>query len=338
MGLPYTLEENFETGSTSFDQGEVDTQGRLTIRRYNWFPRNGINEVPHRGAYAAVVDLSVGTNDAYYNHAAMNIANDTTSYFRFYAYAQDLTMAANDRFTIFRLVQTSGAEEAVVDFRLNGDTSAYQVGISETNTCTTVGFVDFTLGQWHSIEITSYLDDGTENNGTLVMFVDGANVAELTCIDQAAITDGHWGVMNQDAGTTAGFFVLDDFVWDDGRIYPVQNRFSHMVTLTKTGHAFVGPGKIASVTLTGTAGDEEMAVYDSDQAANGLETGEANEIMPKLRIGASDDVTRSFPGGRYVEKGCYVTLSGTEPVATIEICEAQGTSVAGIQNLGMRRV
>ena len=336
MALPFDFEENFETGATVFDQGETDSDARFTIRHYSWMPNNNVREVPYQGAYCAVVDLGLtGTaNDAYVNHAAFNLANNDETFIRFYFYNQDLSMGTDDRFTIFRILSGGDdTEEGCIEIRENNGRT--QIGVAETNTGTG-SFVELPLNRWVALELAIVVDDGGDD-GSLVLFMDGTNTgAEIASLDQEAITDAHLGVMNQE-NTTTGIVMFDMFAQDSDRIYPIKRRFSNMRQFTKTSHIALGPSTLGVLHLSGTGGDEEMQIYDSDDAFN-TSGGEFNQVVPPLRIGASDDVSRGTEGECiYVEHGAYVVLSGTEPLATVEIIDTQAMSVAGIRNVAVRR-
>jgi hypothetical protein len=314
MTFPYLFDANFEGGTTAEFSSEVDTDSKLSVMHYSTLARHPSRlEIPYAGAYALHVDLSLGTADAYVQATTgVTLAAAATAWIRVLFYAKGLVMAANDRFTILAMQSVGDVDEYAITL-VNVAGTLRIVGSETTATALGAGTraCDFLQDQWHTLEVGLVLDAGGGNDGTATFYVDGYPVgAALTALDQGALTQLRLGAMNIDAGTTAGHLLFDSLVMDDTRVYPVR-RFEGDHRLTKSAHAYVGPGCLEAVTLTPGvgAGDGTLTCYDTDEANTG-----APLIGPPLQIDASITETYTFPPGvGQFQRGCYVVLGGTAP-------------------------
>ena len=320
MAFPWLFQENFEQGDRGNLDGETDTDSKLAFPHFGQLVINPPHQPPFRGAYAMHVDLSGGTNDAYVNEdSAFDTTGEVTRHLRFYFFADGLTMAASDRFDIFQLRSAAAVEAAIGIVNTAG---VIQIGASETS-ASTQQLVDLEQGVWHALELTMLIDHDGDADGTIDFFVDGHQVgSQIASLTQTTITTARFGAMSIDAGTTAGHLLFDEIVYDDARVYPYRRRYDQGVMLTDSGHAVVGPGRLRFVTLDpGAATDCELLIYDTDEA----NTNDASNLViqrlrnPSASIPVSQEVT---PGWGYFHRGCYVTLSGTDPRAILQFDEA----------------
>jgi hypothetical protein len=333
MSFPYIADQAFEAGTTAEFDSETDTDSKLNIVHYTTLARHGARlELPFRGAYCAHIDVSGGTADAFLQENDLyDLAADGTLYIRFYFYAKGLVMAASDRFTLFALQSAGPTDEVVVDVRNNA--GVIELLAAETGAAATVRATPLVQDQWHCIELGVNLDAGGGNDGTVDFFVDGYQIgAQLGSLDQGAIIQARLGAIGIDAGTTAGHLLFDALVADDTRIFPARTRFGQQRLATKTGHLFLGPGEVQTVTLmAGSAADNALACYDTDEAI----TDATNLIVPELRNaqGAGDSVVYHVPMGQgYFQRGCYVVLTGTNPRALVAARRATDMGVGMVRS------
>jgi len=327
MAFPFVSHKNFEAGSVAEWDSETDTESKLNVQHWSWLAGHGARlELPYHGAYAAHIDLSLGTADAYLQEDDdFDLSADGTLYIRLYLYAKGLTMAASDRFTIFALESAAGTNEVALSLYNNAGT--IQLVASETG-ATAIGAgtrqAFFAQDIWHCVELSVNIDAGVGNDGTIDYFLDGYQVGtQITGLDQAAIVHARLGAIGIDAGTTSGHLLFDSLIADDTRVYPVRQRFSEQQMAFKSGHLFLGRGELEQVTLmAGAATDNALILYDTDEANT---NDPSNIIVPELRNaqGASDTVVYKVPRGHgWFERGCYAALSGTNPRALVMVRRA----------------
>lgn len=330
--LPLAFQATFEDGTIGSVFTETDTDSKLAVRHYSELARLPyVDSIPYKGAYAAHINLSLGTADAYLEAATgFDAAATTTVAMRFYFWASQLTMAALDRFTIASLESAAGTGEATISVYcpavgqfqfVTAETGAIAVGDAKARA------VDLIQNEWHCLELVSVIDAGGGNDGTLAFYLDGYQIgATVTALDQAAIVHARFGAIGIDAGTTRGHLLFDQIAGDTARVGPLKNRFRSTRLLTQSGHAVLGPAGITSASLfANPTPDETMQLYDTD-------TADTLDLSNRIVIsGEQWDAT-------YVRRGLYVVLTGTNPLASIEVSSASDMSVAGIKNLGLKRV
>jgi hypothetical protein len=121
--------------------------------------------------------------------------------------------------------------------------------------------------------------------------------------------------------TTTGALYFDQFVMDDTRIYGIPIQYPEEVHMTKTGHIFVGAGRIDNVTLLSGAGTDCVAqLYDTDVN----NTNHVGRLKLELRNIASGEMVDPAGVPVDVQRGAYLVLSGTTPRAIVKIGRAQG--------------
>jgi hypothetical protein len=321
MTFPYAAEKNFELGDTSEWDAETDTQSRLNIRSYRDLWRLDRHVAPWRGAYAMEVDLSVGTAEASLTeNDDFDLSADGENSFGFYLFVSpDIVMANNDQFKIWQQLATA-TDEGAVEIRFT-TAAGLQIGVTEA-TGSAAAWVSLLPG-WHHVAVNNVIDAGVGNDGSLTLFLDGFQAAQITALDQGAITSAKLGVIGQDAGTTAGFLLFDRVIIDDdgsggiARVYPDTQRFSQNLLLTKSGHAFVGPGRIDNIALLSGAGtDNVVTVYDTDRADI---TDEGNIVVRLTNTANNELVDPAAMPVWVMRRGCYVHMTGTNPRALVKL-------------------
>jgi hypothetical protein len=342
VAFPFLLESNFESGSNAEWTSETDTVSQLDFPHYSELARYPWKTcVPFQGAYCARVVLSGGTADAFVSSTSTTIALDTLRWVRFNIwFSPTFTATADDTFAICELQSSGAVVEVSFGARVVAATNVINFGIGETAP-TTFSPIAVDRGVWYTIELKVDLDAGGGNDGTIDLFVtrfgepaaSAVAATQVATLDQAAITNTVLGVQDQLA-TTTGVYLLDHFVFDDARIYPQIRRYDDTVLLTKSGHAFVGRGTIDNITLmSGAATDNVCSVYDTDVA----DTNDATSLVLELKNTANSELVD--PAGTPVDvvRGCYVSLTGTNPRALVKMCGVQAYTDANTRSLGLNR-
>jgi len=316
MAFPYVFQGNFEDGTLGNFDSETDTASQLDFPHYTElarYPQKGM--VPYAGAYAMRVALTGGTADAYLVEADVNIAAAATNYFRFPLYiSPDFAATADDTINILELL-ASATVEACFGLRIVAATGVINFGVGET---APTDFTSFAIerGVWYTVELLVTVDDGASNDGVISLYVtrDGNDhtdtvEATVTALDQGAITDARFGVQDHLA-TTTGTLLFHGLTQDDGRLYP-EGRYLNHKNITINQHLFVGRGDVDLVALLKTSATNEVArLYDTDH-------GEAHDLhfVCDLRAGATEMIDTTL----HFSHGCFISLTGTNPVAGITI-------------------
>lgn len=332
MAFPFLSETGFESGTLGHFDVETDTETRLDFPHYTELARIPNMGMPFRGAYCMRVNLANdGTPaDAYVQETgSWDTGADGTIFFRFQFWiSRDLVMANNDEFALFQL--WSGASTVEGGVYVNFTTAnGFRVGVGETSASQ---LKPLTLGQWHTMEIGFNIDAGGGNDGTIDAWLDNAAYTQITGLDQAAITSGVLGVLSQDAGTTTGVVLFDEVIADDARIFPPVERFQDTILMTTSGHVFVGEGTFDVTLLSGAATDCVASVFDTDLAY----TSDASNLVVELKNIAANESVPDYP--RRVQRGCYVSLSGTNPRALVTLRKVMHYSSGAMRGYGLRRV
>ena len=316
MAFPWDKEEGFEDGTIGILQTETDTGARLNVRSYRDLARLGRRVAPWRGAYCMEVDLGVSTAEATANDPDVDISANGETFIDFMLYiSPNIVMADDNEFVIFRLLATSTDEGSLL---INyTDETGLRIGLSEpTATAGDAVYTSISTGVWHHICLGIVIDN-SDSSGEIDLYLDGTLVLSLDDLDQGAITSASLGVIGQDAGTTKGFLLFDDFREDSAQFEPYKERFPQNLVLTKSAHAFVGPGLITLVQLISGAGtDCVLTVYDTDRAET-----HSDKIVERL-ANVSDNETLASASAFDVQRGCYVELAGTDPRALVRIANA----------------
>lgn len=314
MAFPYLSDANFSSGILSPFQVETDTEGRLDFPHYSELARTPGVPMPWRGAYCMRVKLAndgTPANALLQETGSWDLSASGTIFIRFMFYmSSDYVMADTDEFAILQLWSATNTVEGGVYVNYT-TANGLRLGIGETSASS---FLALTTGEWHCIEFKAVIDSGVGNDGTLDGWLDNTAFTQVTTLDQDAITSGVVGAIGQDAGTTKGNLYFGEIVADDARIGTPVERFPQPMLLTASHHAFVGPGEICDVQLlSGAATDNVLQIFDTD---TGYTTDPTNVVL-ELKNTANSQTVDISDAGRRVKRGCYVSLTGTNPRAMI---------------------
>lgn len=340
MAFPWIFESNFEAGTNAEWDSETDTASQLDFPHYKELARFPWPTcLPLSGAYCARISLTGGTADATLTEGDINIAAGANRFAGFGIwFSPDFDATANDTVHLLEFQQAGGTVEATFGFRYVASTDVINLGIGETAP-TSFGSTSILKGVWYWVDLDLTVDAGTENNGTIDMYVtrvgDPASTAvdasQVASLDQGAVGQGVLGVQAQLA-TTTGTILIDNFVFDDARVFPPRDRYPTEVLLTKSGHAFVGGGKVSNVTLLSGAGtDNVLKIFDTDTA----DANNAESAVLELKNTANNETVDPAGVPVRVHRGCYVELSGTNPRALLQVDRGL-RSDAQIRNWGLR--
>lgn len=335
MGFPYIFESNFEGGTAAeWTTGETDTDGILDFPHYRTLAAYGLE--PYSGAYCMrIVAPGATPADAYVSAPECNIADTATNYFRFnLLFSKDFTCTATDAAVALLELQGAGNNETVAfgfSITITTDVILLGIGAAANNAVPgTFSTEPIERGVWYTVELAVNIE--TDASGTVDMYVSrkggpGAVTAEaaIDTITNIAVTHAVLGIQDQLA-TTSGTILIDNFVQDEARLYH-HERYPETMCLTKTGHAFVGPGKIDALTLLPGSAAGSVLVYDSDAVST------AN-LVAELSTVANETATRVSPIN--VARGAYCVFTGQgEPRAYVKIGYASH-SAAAVRDVGMR--
>ena len=345
MAFPWIFEGTFPTGSVT-DGGwdsETDTGSQLFIDHYSELAR-----LPYptaapfdSSAYCARISLTGGTADAFITEADVNISDTATTYFRFPIwFSPDFDATANDTFAILELQGSGNAVTTSIGVRYVAASDVINIGTgSAASGAVPDNFAGISMrrGIWYTIEAKVNVE--TDASGTTDIWITEAGktqqgTADIALTDQThiAVTHAVYGIQDQLA-TTTGVILLGPLMQDDAQIFAQRDRYPDTVVLTKTGQVAVGPGEVDSFTLMpGAATDGVLTIYDTD---NGL-TQAADSLIAEIKnVTNSDPVTRDRR--LQFQRGCYVTLAGTTPRATIQIARSAYRTPGAIRILGQGR-
>ena len=316
-GFPYLHEMNNETGDdTQWDGGETDNNGLLDFPHYADLYAHK-DQAPYSGAYC--MRVVVGSTTAIVTEADLNLADNATAWIRFNVFfGHEFTATADEAEASLFELQASGTSIVACGFMVTAATDVINLGIGQL-TATSFG-CPIERGVWYTVELHCEIDATGSDDGAIDIYVtkDGDQPAtavyatQVGSLTQAEATDGVLGVTDN-LTTTTGTILFDNFAHDTVRIYP-KPRWPSTVRITQSGHIFVGPGHITSVTIDdeGAGGNSHLHIIDSDRVATDIE---ANQVFCITSLVAS--TAYSVQTDISVSKGCYAKLSGTTPYATI---------------------
>lgn len=342
MAFPWDFHANFELGDNSEFTSEADTSAQLDFPHYSELARfPWPTAAPYTGAYCMRASLTGGTADAYVETTSITAALDARTFFRFGIwFSPTFDATADDTVAVLELQSAGPVNEAVFGFRYVEATDVINFGIGETAPATfSSGAIQ--KGVWYTVELDVTVDDGASDDGTIDMYVtrdgDAASTSvaatQVASLDQAAIAQARFGVQDHLA-TTTGVILLDELVQDSARIYPITERYAEQIVLHKSGHAFIGNGVIDNITLNaGGAADNVLQVYDTDTG----DTNDVSSFVTELKNTAADETVDPAGMPVSVRRGCYVSLAGTDPRATVNIHKAAHHNTANIRRYGLRR-
>lgn len=328
MAFPYIFEANFEGGTNAEFDSESDTGSRLDFPHYTTLAQIPGMPAPYRGAYCMRIVMG-DTNDHTLIEGDIDIADTVTRYSRFMLYVgTDVAATADDTFNIYEVQGTANAVENAVGLRITASTDVVEIGVG--NTAPTV-FSVIPKGKWLSVELISVIQTG--GTGTATLQVDGGQVAQVTTLTNTAVLRGVLGTQDT-LSTTTGTLLFDQFAFDDTQLYPITQRFTETVFVTKSGHLFVGAGRVENASLlAGAATDGVLSIYDTDTA----NTNDVHNLKLELKNVTNSDIVD--PAGVPIDlyRGCYVTLAGTTPRAMVKISPRHHFSDGAIRAYGQRR-
>ena len=334
MAFAFASENGFELGTRGHFDAEQDDEARLDFVHYAALAKIPGMPAPYRGAYCMRANLAHDGSpaDAYVQETGSwdTAANNTIFHRLMFWVSPTITMANNDELAIFQLWSSTSTAEAGAYINYT-TANGLRLGIGETSASQ---FLPLTTNVWHCLELKALIDPGA-NDGTLDAWLDGGAFTQVASLNQGDITSGVVGVIGQDAGTTAGVILFDEIVADDARIYPPSRRYPTEILLTASGHVFVGPGVVTSVSLLSGAGtDNVVALFDTDIGA----TNDASNIRLELK-NTANNAREPWETPTTFSRGCYVSMSGTNPRAIVKIKKASGYfSDGAVRNVGHARV
>lgn len=329
MAFPWIFDDNFESGTNSGWDSETDTGSRLNIRHYTYLAKQDASLVgpiaPYRGAYCAEWDLG-DTNDHVLIEGDIDIADGSTATVAFYLFiGNDFTATADDDFNIFEFQQAAGTNEGSIGLRIIAATNVVSIGIGDGTAPSSYVPLSPQRGKW--IHVAATYKCSTTAVGTFTLFLDGAQVIALTTLTNAAAI-GRGVLGTQDTlSTTTGHIYMDQFIFDDLRIYPFKDRYPEQLTIYKSQHIALGESEVLNLTLAQGAGtDNAVKLWDTDK---GETTDEFGYVAHLYNLTASEppidlaDVPMNF------KRGVYAQVSGTSPKVLIHIGKSQGYYSAG---------
>ena len=346
MAFPYIFAANFESGDLTEFDSQSDTDGILDAAHYSELARLPFSTcTPYSGAYCARIVPAGGTNDATLVEADINIADTVTSHFHFNLWwGPDFDATADDTFVLLELQGAASAVVVSLGARYVAATDVINIGVGSATTGavpSTFAGLDMLRNTWYTIEMAANIE--TNATGTIDVFITKAGDAAqttadiaLTSQDHIAVTDGIFGLQDHLA-TTTGTILLDNFIQDDARVFPVSRYPLHPV-FTKSGHAFVGPGHLDIAGLLTDEANNIMRLWDTDEA----DTNATQSFVVELDINGT---FTSFTGPIKFQNGCYVELSGTDPRGEVILTQASDRpgvlgpryhSDAGVRRLGLQ--
>lgn len=314
MAFPWIFESNFEQGTAGEWDSSHDGEGLLDFPHYSTLAQIPNTGMPWRGAHCMRVQMSDAEEHTVLE-GDLNIADTATGWTRFYLW-HDLKATVTDTFNIYELQAGTSDIEAAIGLRITATTNAVEIGTGKL-TATTFGSPLILPRRWYAIELEANIEDGAA--GVTTVYVDQAQYATVTGLTQAPSIQGTLGV-NDALATTTGTILFDQFIFDDARVYPFERRWTENVLVTKDQHVLIGPGRINNITLMdGGTGDSVVSIFDTDEA----DVLDASNFVVELKSTANDEVVDPAGMPVDVERGAYVTLSGTAPRALVQIGRAR---------------
>lgn len=335
MAYPWLQQETFDDGTRGGFDSETDAGGILDFPHYGELARFGM--APWQGAHALRLRLS--------GDATANIAEtdgfDTAAAGVIYIWfplliGADLSLAASDTVILFSLDSAGPVSEVVVGVRNNG--GVYELFAGETGATRTLA-ITRDNARWYQIEIVADIDNAGANDGTIDVYVDGGRMgAQITGLDQGAITQARLGAVSGTAVGNAGTILVGGIIADNARIFP-RTRFPvDTFWVTRDIAAFIGPCTLDTVELTSVGTDGELTILDTDVYEAAL-TDFSREPVVYIRNVVANDQSPGMNLPVEVKKGCYVQLVGTSPQAWVSLTRPSGVvqSRANYVDRGLRR-
>lgn len=334
MAHPWVSEQRFDDGTLGTFDTETDASSILDFPHYSELARQGLS--PWSGAYCVRLRLNGTAVAELVETGSWDLLADGTLRFWFtVCIGADLTLANTDTVVLFSLDSAGPVRE--VSFGVRNNAGVYELFAGETGATRTLP-ITRSNARWYQIELDANIDSGVPNDGTLDFYVDGAPVgAQITGLNQEAITQGRYGAVVGTAAGNAGTILLGPILADDLRLYPRRRFPGHSVYLTQSQHAFIGSGWIERIALRGTSADSTLVIYDTDRYfATSID--EFREPIAALKALTNNQMEETYGDRLLFSRGCYVALTGTNPEAWVTL--AGGSVVqshGGYVNRGVRR-
>jgi len=317
MAFPFVSENHFDVGTLGHFDSETDTESRLDFPHFSTLAKLRPALAPFSGSYCMRVDLrNDGTPaDAFVTETSSwdMTAGTGELYGRFQLYlSDDVTMANGDEFAI--LLFHSAGPVIECGIYINYTTAnGLRLGTGQ-DTSAASQFAAITTGRWHTVEF--FFDPAGGAASTFDCWLNGTALTQQTGFTSADITQGVVGVLSQDATTTAGTVLFDHIVTDDARLGLVLDRFPFAIPVTASRQLFVGPGCVDIAQMLSSTSGEALKLYDTDDASS-----TAGEIIDGEGFSGeiSVDGLKVLPMPVYFHRGCYASLSGTNPRAIVTL-------------------
>jgi hypothetical protein len=333
MAYPWLHHSNFDDGTRQNFDSETDASNILDFPDYRVLALKGLS--PWQGGHALRLRLNGTATGVITETGDWDTALAGTIHTWFtVCIGADLTLTAGDTVVLFSLDSAGPVSEAVVGVRNNSGT--YELFAGETGATRTLA-ITRSNSRWYQIELAAVIDSGVGNDGTLDFYVDGAPVgAQITGLDQAAITQARFGAVSGTAAGNTGTILLGAIIADDVRVYPRARFPIRTQWVTRDLAAFVGPVTIEEVHLTGTGTDAVLTILDTDIYTSTDPTFSREPVAYVRNVTASDQ-SPGLATPIQLKRGAYCQLTGTNPQAwvTLGTPSAPVLSSAGYVNRGL---
>ncbi len=326
---PFEYQASFESGGL----GDFDTAvqeafgGSAAVVHYTELAAKGFT--PHSGAYAGRAEFFGHTSSAtaLFIDGSTGIANGTTDRFMFrFFIGGDLTWTAADVINIFELTVTAAATHAVFGISLSSDLDTITAGVGAT--APTVFGDPIKKGVWYTVSLLADVDTGA-GSGTISAWISeenrqdtnetvGQGTPYATLVDNIVLNlapdefgIGALGVL----ATTSGTFLFDEIIKVAGDLVFAHPRppFGRTRWMGKSGHLFVGPGKVCDVTMqVGDAGTTNyIELWDTDRA----DVTDYSRMKARISSNAPNESVNLPSVPIKFNRGCYVVMSPYAPDA-----------------------
>ena len=343
MSWPWIAESNFELGDNSEWVAETDTGTKLDFPHYSQLASQHTFSaaVPYQGAYCMRVQQDGTTTNAHVRRTEP-IAATTTTWFRFQLCVGDGWTAGptTNTFTVFRVMGSATTTViGSVGFRVgrvNATSIEPAVGVSVPTVFAASDTI--TLNTWHTMEVQVVTSDATSANGSITIYLDGSQAATVANASQSVVpAEMRLGIFSA-AAPNIGVMLFDKYIMDDTRLGPALGRQSETRHLTKSGHVFVGSGRVDNLTLIAQAVTTSVVeLYDTDQG------GIMSQDKMKARMAATTSLdTQDLANVPiYFERGCYASITPTAVASqprVIVVFQAHAELEEGAKRLHGQRV
>ena len=189
----------------------------------------------------------------------------------------------------------------------------------------------FTVFAFRSASVEEVVVDIRNNSGTLEILASEAN-GSATVRARELITDKWFcvelAVTLDDGGSDDGTI---DFYVNGGQVSTqIASLDQAAVTNGRLNqHVAMGPGK-ALIYFTGSSNDGLCTVYDTD-------IGNESALPVPIRTIRTTDDTTEGPFKVNFRQGCYLTISGTQAQANVEVMAPFSCDVAPLKSYSTRR-